>query len=352
MLDVLPLLRDFLVEHPRLGLAGAAITPLAGDVSSRRYFRVCEGDHSAIVCLYPAPFDEKEGAVPRLLRLCAKDEDTPLKLANDPLAHLEATRVLEEAGLPVPRVMAVDGARALMVFEDLGDVRLQEVVAGQEEASWPGWYRSSLALIYQLQALTPGVVSAGLFSGRLALDGPKLSWEMDYFIRETLEGWGMGRLNGPQVAQIRQDLHHLCQWIHTRPRVLCHRDYHARNLMVVGGRLFVIDHQDMRLGPITYDVASLLEDPYVTPPPALAARLWEEFRTRVAPLDAEFERERRRVTIQRLIKAAGTYGAQVRRGVRSFEVYLVPTLLRAVTLLREDGEYEATASLLEGVCQA
>ena len=50
------------------------------------------------------------------------------------------------------------------------------------------------------------------------------------------------------------------------PRVLCHRDYHSRNLMLRGDRLFIIDFQDARLGPDTYDLASLLRDSYVDLP--------------------------------------------------------------------------------------
>ena len=49
----------------------------------------------------------------------------------------------------------------------------------------------------------------------------------------------------------------------SEPRVLCHRDYHSRNLMVHGGQLYVIDFQDARMGPDTYDLASLLRDSYV-----------------------------------------------------------------------------------------
>ena len=47
------------------------------------------------------------------------------------------------------------------------------------------------------------------------------------------------------------------------PRVLCHRDYHSRNLMIHERRLYIIDYQDARMGPDTYDLASLLRDSYV-----------------------------------------------------------------------------------------
>ena len=50
------------------------------------------------------------------------------------------------------------------------------------------------------------------------------------------------------------------------PRVLCHRDYHSRNLMLHDGRLYIIDFQDARMGPDTYDLVSLLRDSYVDLP--------------------------------------------------------------------------------------
>src|SRR6185295_11569519 len=61
------------------------------------------------------------------------------------------------------------------------------------------------------------------------------------------------------------------------PRVLCHRDFHSRNLLVQGDRLRLVDFQDARLGPVAYDLASLLRDSYVDVPADLQEALFAAF---------------------------------------------------------------------------
>ena len=76
---------------------------------------------------------------------------------------------------------------------------------------------------------------------------------------------------------VQQDFKTLCSELAARPRVLTHRDYHARNLMMHNGRMFIIDYQDARMGPATYDVASLLSDPYTTLSSGVVLDLIESF---------------------------------------------------------------------------
>jgi hypothetical protein len=116
--------------------------------------------------------------------------------------------------------------------------------------------------------------------------------------------------------------------------VLCHRDYHARNLLVVRGEgggetLAVIDFQDTRRGPRAYDVASLVFDPYVTLPPALQDELVEAWRPAGVSASA-WGREVDLAAGQRLVKAAGTYAFMTRvRGRHGYERWFSPALSRA-----------------------
>ena len=92
--------------------------------------------------------------------------------------------------------------------------------------------------------------------------------------------------------------------------MLCHRDYHSRNLMRHAERLYWIDFQDARMGPATYDLASLLRDAYVDVPEELQDELKERFRQKAAP-DEPREVFRRRfdlMCVQRNLKALGTFG--------------------------------------------
>ncbi len=68
---------------------------------------------------------------------------------------------------------------------------------------------------------------------------------------------------GPARDELRQEFAAIVAELAAEPRVLCHRDYHSRNLMLHLDRLYIIDFQDARMGPDTYDLVSLLRDSYV-----------------------------------------------------------------------------------------
>jgi aminoglycoside/choline kinase family phosphotransferase len=94
--------------------------------------------------------------------------------------------------------------------------------------------------------------------------------------------------------------------------VLCHRDYHSRNLMVHRNRLVVIDFQDARMGPATYDLVSLLRDCYVDLSPDLVAATTERFLDAVpTERTADFGRRFDLMSVQRHLKALGTFGHQI-----------------------------------------
>jgi aminoglycoside/choline kinase family phosphotransferase len=124
---------------------------------------------------------------------------------------------------------------------------------------------------------------------------------MDYFLEHYAGGF---RRVGAIPRSLRDALHELADRAAGGPRVFCHRDFHSRNLMVVGGELAMVDIQDARWGPDTYDLASLLRDAYVDVDDAffesVLARLQEDVRAR-------FEV----VSVERMIKALGTFGYQV-----------------------------------------
>ena len=98
---------------------------------------------------------------------------------------------------------------------------------------------------------------------RVAFDTDKLSWELEFFYKYFLKQY---RGVSPSVEVQRalsQEWSAIVEELAGEPRVLCHRDYHSRNLMLHDGSLFIIDFQDARMGPDTYDLVSLLRDSYV-----------------------------------------------------------------------------------------
>ena len=140
------------------------------------------------------------------------------------------------------------------------------------------------------------------------------------------------------------------------PRVLCHRDYHSRNLMLHDRRLYIIDFQDARMGPDTYDLASLLRDSYVDLPEERVDELIRGFLnlggTRHATPDAFFEYRRRfdLMSVQRNLKALGTFGHQTT--ARSNPVYIqyIPRTLNYLrTNLERYPRFARLRELLESV---
>jgi len=330
-----------------------AIARLTGDASTRSYFRAQARASSVIVLRYSDAFDETERAVERLAKLEAANESARLTFANDPCAHIEVTSLLIEAGLPVPRMIAVSGPDALMLIEDVGDVRLQDWLEGR---SLPGIfeaYRHALGLIVKIQVATETALGTDSICAHLAFDEAKLGWELDFFFKNYFNRYLDLRLDHETSNAVQADFKELCSELAARPRVLTHRDFHARNLMMHDGEMFIIDHQDARMGPASYDVASLLSDPYTTLSSAVVAELIERFiemksaSNRPLPNIDEFRTELELMTVQRMLKAVGTYASQAAGGNPAYIGYIEPGIQRALAAAEQLGRFEATRALLE-----
>jgi aminoglycoside/choline kinase family phosphotransferase len=115
--------------------------------------------------------------------------------------------------------------------------------------------------------------------------------------------------------------------------VLCHRDYHSRNLMLHEGRLYIIDFQDARMGPDTYDLVSLLRDSYVdfTEPQVEALIAFFLAGSGGPAADpAEFRRRFDLMAVQRNLKALGTFGYQTLTRANTVYIQYMPRTLRYV----------------------
>ena len=138
------------------------VAPLSGDASTRRYYRVVDGGRSFVLALYPEPFVAEE------------------------LSYLTVHGLLEGYGLPVPATIDVDGARGIVLQEDLGDRTLQVVLEGAGEGERGELYREAVDEVAQLQMrAAQGPQKLDCF--RIAFDIEKLSWELHYFLKHFLE---------------------------------------------------------------------------------------------------------------------------------------------------------------------
>jgi aminoglycoside/choline kinase family phosphotransferase len=147
-----------------------------------------------------------------------------------------------------------------------------------------------------------------------------------------VEGLRGADLTVEDRATVSEGFHALAAEIASWPRALCHRDFHSRNLMLHSRRLFWIDFQDARMGPVTYDLASVLRDAYVDVPEELVATLAEEFRQKAVPGESRevFGRRFELMCVQRNLKALGTFGYMATvRGNRVYLPYIPRTLAHA-----------------------
>lgn len=270
------------------------IIPLTPDASTRDYFRIPWKKSTAVAAVYPEPFDA------------------------DVHPYLDVTRLFLEAGIPVPAIYAIDGEQGIIVQEDLGDQQLSRFFESASEEESEEYKERAINLIARIQKATEKAGELNSIASRLAFDEPKLSWELTFF-REHYFGSLLGEtLKRSDEAELKVELNDLAAELAAVPRVLCHRDFHAANLIVDRKKhLRVIDHQDARMGPASYDLVSLLLDRQTCAPSLAELRhhrlyLLEERRLLgLSSLDPdEFAREFRLVTVQRGLKAVGTFSYQ------------------------------------------
>ena len=288
----------------------AALTP---DASTRNYFRIPWKKSKAVAAVYPEPFD--------------------------PQIHpyLDVTRLFLGCEIPVPEIYAVEGESGIIVLEDLGDRQLFHVCENALPEERDDYKEQAINIIARIQTATEKARQSQSISSRLAFDEAKLSWELDFFVEHYFESLRGETLRRAEAAELTADLNDISAELAAAPRVLCHRDFHSGNLMIDSkNRLRVIDHQDARMGPASYDLVSFLLDRQPEPPSLAELRayrliLLEE--RRQLGLDAldpdDFAHEFRLMTIQRGLKAIGTFSYQSAicgRGA-SYEHFINPTLL-------------------------
>lgn len=265
---------------------------LAGDASFRRYFRVFQGSGSFV--LMDAP-PGKEDVAP----------------------FLDVRGWLSAAGVRVPALIHEDRAQGFLLLEDFGDMTWALHLNSGEttEISLEALFEDALTQLRALQNSSPPV-SLPLF------DVARMQRECDLYL-----DWYL-----PKVANLipsdneRTRFHGamlpLLEEIVALPRVPVHLDYHSRNLMLPSGTipLGMIDFQDAVIGPVTYDLASLLYDCYQNYPEESRKRWSRYFYDMLSTeLQATFDgfdawhRALRLTAMQRHIKAIGIFGRLAHR---------------------------------------
>ncbi len=289
--------------------------PMAGDVSRRAYLRLRLATGSAVLALYP----------PELTASCSR--------------YLTTTGLLADAGVRVPRILDQGCPAGWMLLEDLGPRTLYQ----ERERPWhelTPFFEAAVTIARRIAGLPPATVAK--LNPRL--DRELLTRELAQTRSVFLEPLGIA--GGPEVERA---LAALCQRLAAEPPRPCHRDFGARNLMPLerpagsdaSAELGVLDHQDLRLGPPAYDLASLLNDS-LFPPAAVEERL-------LAAAGQTDRESYHRAAAQRTLKAVGSYAAFARSGSGRHLPLVAPTLERALRHLRRVPETAPLADRFEAL---
>jgi hypothetical protein len=190
----------------------------------------------------------------------------------------------------------------------------------------------------------------------IAFDVEKLSWELQFFIKHFLEAYRGAVLTASERQAIDAELLRIAEELAAEPRVFCHRDYHSRNLMLHDGQLYIIDFQDARMGPDTYDLVSLLRDSYMDFSERevdeliaffLALRGVGADRAGAGMEAGQFRQRFDLMALQRNLKALGTFGFQTTsRGNTVYIQYIPRTLAYVRTNLERDRRFGRLRDLL------
>ncbi|MCX7680137.1 MAG: phosphotransferase [Spirochaetes bacterium] len=301
---------------------------LAGDASTRQYYRVQYSGQTYIVCYDPM--------------FVGRD------LSVYPFYQVHA--LFCEHHIPVPKVYRYDNSCGLILQEDCGDFLVEDFVGEAKKEQLISLYEKLLQTIVLIQ----NIKSNGSIPFFLFFDEEKLMFEFNFFLDNAFEKYF--RVSCPE--QMKKELvSHFYAIAHKLQRreffVLCHRDFHSRNVLVTPKGFFLIDFQDARMGLPLYDVVSLLRDSYVLLPEDVYGHLKDYyfFYSREMEIHRmsrdEFEYLFSLSAFQRNVKALGTFGFQiVQRGNHRYRPYVEITLEYLKKYAQQDTPVSPVARIL------
>lgn len=215
------------------------LAPLAGDASFRRYFRLTRNHHTFVVMDAPPNREQIEPFV----TLC---------------------RAFSAHGIRTPELFAVDLAQGFILLEDFGDTLLLSTLTSITQANL--WYPVAIDQLLTIQQCPRTFCHIPTFN--IAYMHQEMGLFLDWFIQRYL---GL-TLSDKETVLIQKTFETISTKIAQQPQVVIHRDYHSRNLIVLphenNPALGIIDFQDAMMGPLTYDLVSLLKDCYIQWPKA------------------------------------------------------------------------------------
>ena len=264
---------------PDYALRPETVRPASADASFRRYFRIDAGDGSLIAM--DAPPD--------------KEDSRPF---------VQVARLLCDAGLNAPRVLEADFGQGFLLLTDLGTTTY---LSALNDDSAPALFDDAMEALVRWQlASRPDVLPPY----DEALLRRELGLFPDWYVTRHLGH----ALDERQSKVLQRMFDRIVAANLAQPRVYVHRDYMPRNLMVASPNPGVLDFQDAVMGPITYDVASLFRDAFISWDEARivdwVVRYWQKARRAGLPVNPDFGafwRDFEWMGLQRHLKVLGIF---------------------------------------------
>lgn len=289
------------------------LKPLAAGASGRVFLRVQASQPARVLMLYPAEPAE-----------------------NRRFDHL--AEGLGKKGLPVPTLLAAEPEAHRSWVEDVGDRTLESLACRDDPQTAPA-YHQAVATLGRLHALParfpPGEVEPALGP----LDRRERQAEHEAFAERFLAELESVP-TAPAGRERAREREQLLARLEETPHGWIHRDFQSRNLILdENGLVRVLDFQGLRRGPVLYDLASLLYDPYVPLTPEQRDELLSAYGKNLSfPLPDNPGRALATAAVQRLLQALGTFGRWgLRRNIPAFRQPLPTALCRLEEAARQAG---------------
>ena len=257
------------------------LQPASADASFRRYFRVSFKDQTLIAMDAPP---QQEGCTP----------------------FIQVAEILAATGVHVPKIVAQNLDQGFLLLSDLGNTTFLQALNNQMDSA-NQLYGDAIDALIKLQ-LSQQVEGLPGYDEALLLR--ELNLFPDWYVAKHLRV----AITEKQQAVLQSIFTRIIQNNIAQPRVLVHRDFHSRNLMVTSPNPGIIDFQDAVVGPITYDLVSLFKDAYIRWDEERILdwmiRYWEKARKAGLPVPtdfAEFYRDFEWMGVQRHIKILGVF---------------------------------------------
>ncbi|MBF0449668.1 MAG: phosphotransferase [Candidatus Magnetomorum sp.] len=307
-------------------------TKLKGDGSDRLWFRYHDQEHSLIMVNHGISCLSVQGIS------LEKNQDRSNQHCTEVESFVKIGKHLHHADIPVPRIIHHDFFSGIVFVEDLGNVHFQDYILqlNGDLSGIQSAYESVInILIHMSTAGAKGFEST--FTCQTTHYDPKmiLSLECHYFMRAFVQDYMGVNIS---FAELEKEFFHLAneamkhiQW------GLMHRDFQSRNIMIANNKFYIIDFQGARWGPVQYDLASLLIDPYVGLPKDLQDHLLtyclEKYKQAALDVDdQEFKKTYHYCRLFRNLQMLGAFAfLSQKKGKTSFKQYIPP----AISLLRQ-----------------